>query len=475
MSCWRLGSKLDVMPALDRTLLRLATAVCLTVAASELASFAGAAADSPNIVVLFIDDLGHGDIGAYGCPDFKTPHIDSLARDGVRCTNGYSTCPLCSPSRAALMTGMYPQRFGVFGNTDRGQPIPADHPTLAELLRDAGYVTGMVGRWDLGDAKQGPLESGFMEVARRSKRKRPKDPDIPSYWGEDGSYCTEIQGEELVDFVTRHRDRPFFLYFAPLAVHSPVEEAPQRYLDRVDSAVPEPRRSLGATLVALDDAIGELLVQLSKLGLDERTLIFFTGDNGGWEPDQARNAPYRGGKATAWEGGVHEPYIVRWTGRLKPGTSFPGLVSTLDIYATAAAAAGAPPPNGLDGVDLLPFLGGRKTGSPHEYLFWRWESATTYFMKAVRCGDLRYVVDGDRGTSERRQLFDLADDASESRDLIAERQEDAKRLAANLTAWESKLPEYVPRTALPQSEPPAGRDWATAKENEDDVNPRAGI
>lgn len=455
--------------------MRLTAAVGLAIVVGVPAVVAGAPDESPNIIVLFIDDLGYGDIGAYGCTDFKTPHIDSLARDGVRCTNGYSTCPLCSPSRASLMTGMYPQRFGVFGNTDRGQPIPADHPTLAETLRDAGYVTGMVGRWDLGDAKQGPLERGFMEVARRAKRTPLKDPDMPSYWGDDGSYCTEIQGDELVDFVTRHYDRQFFLYFAPLAVHSPVEDAPTRFLNRVDPSVPEPRRSLGATLVALDDAIGKLLAQLNKLGLEERTLIFLTGDNGGWEPDQARNAPYRGGKATAWEGGVHEPYIVRWSGRLKPGTDFAGLVSTLDIYATAAAAAGVSPPERLDGVNLLPFLEGHKTGSPHDCLYWRWESATPYFMKAIRCGNLRYVVDGERGVSERRQLFDLADDLNESRDLIAERKGDAQRLAANLAAWESKLSKYVPRTALPQSEPPAGRGWATGHENEDDVNPRAGI
>lgn len=434
-----------------------------------------AAKRQPNVIVLFIDDLGYGDIGAYGCPDFETPHIDSLARDGVLCTNGYSTCPLCSPSRAALMTGMYQQRFGVYGNTDRGQPIPNEHPTLAEFMRGAGYVTGMVGRWDLGDAKQGPLERGFMEVAKRPKRKEPKDSDMPSYWGDDGSYATEIQGDELADFVTRHRDTPFFLYFAPLAVHSPVEEAPARCRDRVAESVREPRRSLGATIVALDDAIGKLLARLEELGLDDQTLIFLTGDNGGWEPDQARNAPFRGGKATAWEGGTHEPYLVRWAGRLKPGTTFSGLISTLDIYATAAAVSGARPPEQLDGVNLLPYLVGRKAGSPHECLFWHWESATTYFMKAVRCGDLRYVVDGERGSSERMQLFDLGDDLGESRNLIASRPEDATRLAAKLNNWQAELPPYVAHQALRQTEPPTGRGWAFPNERKHDDAPRAGI
>lgn len=138
----------------------------------------------PNIIVMLIDDLGYGDVGAFGCPDIPTPHIDTLARDGVRCLNGYTLMPVCSPSRAGLMTGLYPQRFRVNGNLNRGEPIPADHPTLAECLRDAGYITGMVGRWDLGDAQQGPLDRGFCEVARRPPGK-PRVPGSPTYLGKD--------------------------------------------------------------------------------------------------------------------------------------------------------------------------------------------------------------------------------------------------------------------------------------------------
>jgi hypothetical protein len=188
----------------------------------------------PNVIALFIDDLAYGDIGAFGCPDIPTPHIDSLARDGVRCTNGYTICPVCSPSRTALMTGRYPQEFGVNGNTDRGASIPDDHPILAEFMRDAGYFTGMVGRWDIGSERQGPLDRGFMEVGRRSfiRAEKRASPKGPTYYQQDGVYWTERQGNEMADFVTRHKNEPFFLYFCPLAIHSPVQEAPQKYLDR---------------------------------------------------------------------------------------------------------------------------------------------------------------------------------------------------------------------------------------------------
>jgi arylsulfatase A-like enzyme len=191
----------------------------------------------PNIIVMLIDDLGYGDVGAFGCPDIPTPHIDSLARDGVRCLNGYTLCPVCSPSRAGLTTGLYPQRFRVNGNLNRGEPIPAEHPTLAECLRDAGYVTGMVGRWDLGDAKQGPLDRGFREVAKRPPGNS-KVAGSPTYLGKDGTYWTEIQGGELADFIERHQQERFFLYFAPLAVHSPVEDVPAKSTNLTSSAGP---------------------------------------------------------------------------------------------------------------------------------------------------------------------------------------------------------------------------------------------
>jgi len=197
--------------------------ICWLVLGAVFLLAANVRAEKPNIVILFIDDLGYGDIGCFGNSRIPTPHIDALAASGARCTMSYITNPPCSPSRCSLLMGMYAQRFGKSGMA-RGLPIPDDQPTLAEFLRDAGYVTGQIGKWDVGAVGQGPRQRGFMEVAREAPgsqyiRKR-----------EDGSevYLTDLNGEQMVEFVERNAERPFFLYFSPLAVHSKVKETPQR-------------------------------------------------------------------------------------------------------------------------------------------------------------------------------------------------------------------------------------------------------
>jgi arylsulfatase A-like enzyme len=432
-----------------------------------------AAAGPPNVIVILVDDLGYGDISAYGCPDFRTPNIDSLATDGVRCLNGYTLCPICSPSRTGLMLGAYPQRYGIYSNRDRGQPIPIDVPTLAEFMRDAKYVTGMVGRWDIGDARQGPLHRGFLEVARRQPLKPGEEP--PHYLGDDGAYATELHAQELIDFVDRHQDRPFFLYFSPLAVHAPVEEVPQKYLARVSPDVLAPRRYLAATLIALDVVVGRLLTKLHDSNLDERTLIFFTGDNGGWQPDSARNAPFRGGKATGWDGAVHEPFIVRWTGQLPAGTTYDGLVSTLDIYATAAAVSGQQElPGHLDGVNLIPYVRGEKKDSPHDALFWNWH-VSNYSVQSVRSGPWRYMEEHDGEESRRRKhLADLTADPGETQNLIDRKPEVAASLKKRLEEWNLKLVPFMQNTDKPQLEAPNGRGWAGPSDASEPVRPSAG-
>jgi arylsulfatase A-like enzyme len=418
---------------------------------------AGAGRRRPNVVVTLIDDLGYGDIGAYGCPDIPTPNIDSLARDGVRCTNGYSLCPVCSPSRAGLQAGLYPQRFQVNGNNDRGVALPADHPPIAQFMREAGYRTGFVGRWDLGDARQGALEIGYQEAARKAKK--PADRKHPSYLGDDGTYWTEVQGDYLADFVERHQKEPFFLYFAPLAVHSPVDEAPAACLKRVPNSVQGPRRGLAGTLIALDDTIGKLLNKLQACGLDEDTLIFFVGDNGGDLKSGARMAPLRGGKATPWDGAVREPYLVRWKGRLPAGKDYAGLVSTLDIYATAAAAADKAAPARLDGVNLLPYLTGEKQGDPHPALFWRWIEDKPN-LRAIRSGKWRLMLE-----KKQRLLFDLAADPGETLDLAAKQPAVVKDLESQYLKWEESLPPVrAPQTPLASWAPFEGRGWATEKD-----------
>lgn len=436
-------------------------------------------AAAPNIITILIDDLAYGDIGAFGCPDIPTPHIDSLVKEGVRFLNGYTVCPVCSPSRAGLITGMYPQRFGVNGNHERGVAIPADHPTIAEALRDAGYITGMVGRWDLGDVKQGPLERGFMEVAAGAKTLPLHSPGRamqdfgPTFLLEDEGYLTDWEGDRLVEFVEKHHKNRFFLYFAPLAVHYPVKEAPQRYLDRVPDSIPAStkpapanprlasytscRRTLAATLIALDDAVGRLLDTLKRHNLDENTLIFLAGDNGGWEPDGARNAPWRGGKGTVWNGAVHVPFAVRWKGTLPAGQDFKGLSCTLDFYATAVAAAGAPAPPRLDGVNLLPYLTGGKSGDPHEALYWRWLDKQN--LSAIRQGPWRL-----QQIDDSLRLSHLDEDPGEQKDFSKENPEVVEKLRKRLAAWEQSLPPRGgPKRPSGRMPAPTEANWAVAR------------
>lgn len=388
----------------------------------------------PNVVVVLIDDLGYGDVGAFGAPHMPTPHIDSLARDGVRFTQGYATASVCSPSRTSLMLGIYAQRTGMYTNAQVGTPFPDGHPTFAQFMRDAGYATGMVGRWHMGSKGQRPLESGFMYLAERppGTKERDRGRGGPSYIADDGSYWTDQHGAELAGFVARHRAEPFFLYFAPLAVHSPVQEAPAKYLRRVPPEITGKRRYLAATLIAVDDALGTLLAELRKHRLDEHTIIFFAGDNGGAAKSESRNAPYRGGKASEWDGGVHEPYIIRWTGRLPAGITFDGLSSTMDFYATAAALTNNEPPANLDGTNLIPYLTGPKEGEPHRDLYFHGHA------RAVRSGKWRMVLDGG--------LFDIHADPFETTDLSDEYPDVVARLAERFASWEATLkkPEKRP-------------------------------
>jgi arylsulfatase A-like enzyme len=368
-------------------------------------------AEKPNIVILFIDDLGYGDIGCFGNSRIPTPHIDALAASGARCTMSYITNPPCSPSRCSLLMGMYAQRFGKSGMA-RGLPIPDDQLTLAEFLRDAGYVTGQIGKWDVGSAGQGPHQRGFMEVAREAPgsqyiRKR-----------EDGSevYLTDLNGEQMVEFVERNAEQPFFLYFSPLAVHSKVKETPQRYRDRVPGGK---GTAYEGAVIAVDDAVGALVAALRKYSLEENTLIFFTGDNGANITEGGSSAPYRGGKGkhTQQDGWVHTPTIVSWPAAIPAGVTFPGLMATIDFYATAAVAAGQPIPDTCDGKDLVPFLVKAGSGDVHEYLFWHNADPTDAPRRnlyAVRWQQWRLVKAG-----EQWQLFDLIADPEE-RDNLAD-------------------------------------------------------
>ncbi|MFC1806590.1 sulfatase [Planctomycetota bacterium] len=419
----------------------------------------------PNVVILFIDDLGYGDLGSFGCRDIPTPHMDSLAANGVKCTNSHVTNPPCSPSRCCLMTGMYVQRFGKSGMA-RGLSIPKDHPTMAEFMGDAGYVTGMIGKWDIGSREQGPLDRGFMEVARSAPSKKPF-----ICLKRDGSevFRTDLDGDYMAEFVDRNRDRPFFLYFSPNAIHAPSSDTPARYKNR--SKATGKRRALAGALIAVDDAVGKLLAMLKKHDLRRDTLVFLTGDNGPNLGEQGSAEPYRGGKGkgTQLEGWVHTPAIVTWPGRIPAGKVYEGLMCTMDFYATSAAVAGKPLPKRCEGKDLLPYLRGEKTGDVHEELYWHNTDpldAKRRNLQAMRWKQWRLVKypDGWR-------LFDLRADPKETRDLAKAHADVVASMRKRYDAWAAELPP--PDTSCSKKgqgqggRMPRGWGWATDPKAED--------
>ena len=390
----------------------------------------------PNVVILLIDDLGFGDIACFGNKRIPTPHIDSLATQGVKCTMSYITNPPCSPSRCSLMMGMYAQRFGKSGMA-RGLPIPEDHPTMAEFMRDAGYVSGQVGKWDIGAVGQGPHQRGFMEVARNApgnQYNRERKDGTPVY-------LTDLDGDYMAEFVDRNAERPFFLYFSPFAVHSKVKPTPQHYRDRIPGGK---GTAYEGAVVAVDDAVGKLLGMLKKHGLIEETLILFTGDNGANIQEGGSSSPYRGGKGpyTQLEGWVHTPTIVCWPGTVPAGGSFDGMMGTIDFYATMAAAAGSPLPAGCDGRDLLPFMTGEKTGDVHEYLFWHNADPTDAPRRnlyAVRWQDWRLIKQ-----ESTWRLFDLRQDPQELNDQSASRPQIVKNMREHYESFVGTLPPLKP-------------------------------
>jgi len=412
----------------------------MRVAALLLLLAAVALGERPNVVVILADDLGYADLGVQGSRDVVTPRIDALARGGVRCTNAYVTCPVCAPTRAGLLTGRYQQRFGLELNPGPARAaapdygLPADVPTIAARLKAAGYVTGMVGKWHLGYREGArPGDRGFDEwigflggarsyypgEARESPLLRGTGPVAET------KYLTTLFGEEAAAFVARHRAQPFFLYLAFNAVHAPLE-ATAAELDRHADVADRRRRIYVSMLASMDAAVGLVLDRLKELGLEERTLVFFLSDNGGpTRQTTASNAPLRGFKGQVYEGGVRVPLLVRWPARLPAGRVHDRPVVSLDIAATALAAAGLEPAAGLEGVDLVPFLQGKARGAAHDLLCWRFGT-----QSAARLGDWKLVV-----RPGRTELFDLATDPGEAHDLAGERTDKLAELWAAYARW----------------------------------------
>jgi len=405
----------------------------------------------PNIIVIISDDMGYVDIGCHGCKDIKTPGIDSIARNGIRFTNGYVSCPVCSPTRAGLATGRYQQRFGHEYNTgpppgglEENVGLPLTEVTIANVLKSAGYITGAVGKWHLGMAPHfHPLKRGYDEFfgflhGGHSYIEPSLGTFNPILRGtepvDEKGYLTDAYSREAVAFVERHQKEPFFLYLAYNAVHTPMQ-APERYKDSFKHIIDSKRRVYAGMLTAMDEGIGKLLAKLRDLDIEEDTLLFFINDNGGPTANSSNNGPLRATKGTMYEGGIRVPFMVQWPGRLKGGQVYEHPVIALDILPTAAAAARAelPKDRKIDGVNLLPYLSGKKKAPPHEVLFWRAGQ-----NHALRKGNWKLVQMGDE-----IGLFDLSGDIGESKDLKGERPEVLKELEKEFEKWNSQMIEPV--------------------------------
>ena len=410
----------------------------------------------PNVVVILADDLGYGELGFQGRSDFATPHLDSIANNGVRFTNGYVSAPFCCPSRAGLMTGRYQTRFGhemnVVGkrNLDPKIGLPLTEKTMANHFHEAGYRTGLIGKWHLGGH---PMNRGFDEfygflheghfyypppyrgaVTRLRENEPPYDDDNPLMRDrnvvEEKSYLTDALGREAASFIERSGEKPFFLYLAFNAIHSPMQ-APVALMSEFEGLRGEQRRLFAAMTRAMDSATGRVLETLRARGLEQDTLVFFLSDNGGPTAElTSSNAPLRGGKGQLYEGGIRVPFACQWKGRIAAGRVSNETVSALDLLPTAISAAGLKLPTNLDGVNLMPHLSDNTKPVGQRSLFWRYGQNL-----AMRKGQWKVV----KQRSNDFQLFDLASDPAETNDLSALRPDMKKQLLAELEATNREM------------------------------------
>lgn len=439
---------------------------------------AAQAATKPNVIFILADDLGYTDLGCCGSKYYETPSIDRLAAEGMRFTSGYTCAPNCAPTRAALMSGQYMPRTGIYtvGSIERfnwrSRPLrPVDNVvdlapekiTIAEALKKAGYATGMFGKWHLGsDRQHHPLNQGFDEaivsMGRHFDFKTNPKVDYPP-----GAYLADFLTDKAVDFIRRHRDDAFFLYLPHFAVHTPL----QAKKDLVAKFKPKPpagghhNPTYAAMIASLDESVGRILAVLEELKLSSNTLVIFSSDNGGvggYEREGIHNgaitdnAPLKGGKAMLYEGGIRVPYIFRWSGKVAPRTVCNLPINSVDLYPTLLELAGAKPPSGypLDGESYLPLLiHGGKADKPRGPLFWHFPGYLgagggtwrTTPVGVIRSGDFKLMEFFENG---RLELYNLRQDIGERNNLIASQPEKAKELHARLVAWREEFSAPMP-------------------------------
>ena len=463
---------------------------------------------APNVIIILADDLGYGDIGANGSTLISTPHIDELAVNGIRLTDGYASAAVCSPMRAGLYTGRYQNRFGYEynptanyeRNADAELGLPVDETTLGDMMRGAGYVTGLVGKWHLGFREQyHPLNRGFDEffglLGGGTSYVDPNDPDAHSWprrqpaatepntigpapvTGDRGDgpraimdgyevveveeYLTDVFADRAVSFIERHAEEPFFLVLAPNAPHTPIQ-ATDEYVSRYAHIEEEGARIYAAMVAAVDDTVGPVTASLREHGLEENTLVVFLSDNGCIDYMPAvicTNSPLSGGKRYHLEGGMRVPYLVKWPAGLPQGEVYGMPATTLDLYSTLASAVGSDART-ADSVDLLPYLRGEEEAAPHEYLFWRslpnaavrsgkWKlwrvDLTDQDPASVLSRGARLLLERDyppvSAHGQITVLHDLEADIGEQVNIADQHPEVVERLEAALTTWEAELAE----------------------------------
>jgi arylsulfatase A len=426
--------------------------VLLVFLAFSLFSLPAFAERVPNIIVIYADDLGWGDVGFNGRKEWKTPHLDRLARQGTVFTRWYAAATTCAPSRAAFITGKYGIHNGVTKNSD---DLARNSVTIASILKLHGYKTALFGKWHHGcDAVPNypythPLDLGFDEFFGFTSAIHAWEHFPKELWeGRErkpvSGYANTLFTDRSVQFITKHRQSPFFLYLAYTAPHARIEALPQDIAEhRGKFAEVDPKRPLNATYAAMitrmDKEIGRVLQALDRLQLAEQTLVIFLSDQGAtFEPANQgtsayhdSNYPFRGQKRTLWEGGIRVPAVVRWPGKVSAAKTSKAVISTIDLMPTVITAAQIPidPAWRLDGLDVLPVWRGQKTLSPRT-LFWEWRSEGYSQLAAMR-GDLKLIVTGQTPP----ELFNVESDPGERRSILAEHEALATELQKELTAW----------------------------------------
>ena len=415
-----------------------------------------AATPPPNFVFVLIDDMGGRDIGCYGSRFFETPHVDRLATQGMRFTDGYAACPVCSPTRLSIMTGKYPARvhltnFLVGQRWPDNSPLkhfewryemPPEEVTLAEALKPAGYATACIGKWHLNSKMPGtqPADQGFDVVV----------PRVPNQADKQASGYTD----KAIEFLRANKDRPFFLYLAHHSVHIPLEASPElieKYQNKVRPGDPQSNPTYAGMVECVDQSVGRLMATLDELSLADRTVFVFFSDNGGVSMKEGANTPatsnlpLRAGKGHVYEGGIREPLIVRWPGVVKPGSTCGTPVSSVDFYPTFLEIAGVQPQAGqvIDGESILPLL--RQSGGlKRDAIFWHYPHYSNQGglpSGAVRAGDYKLIEFYEDGHVE---LYNLRDDLAEAKNLAAVMPERAAALRKRLNDWRESVKAQMP-------------------------------